>query len=407
MSSPLYTKIRDFASGPLARLAGDRRGSIAPMAAILGVVLFGAVGGAIDVSLMLKDRTKLQDLVDSAAIIGARDTTENWKQAAENAFDARAAPFGLTVSQRTFAKANGKLTADAKATISTRFLPLFSLSTFEFVAHSEVSIPGPPAACIYVVGTNDAETLRFNGGADVSLDCEIHVKTTKTNSAVFNNGIKLTTPRVCVEGSKVLDNNVPKLSFVKTSCTTSPDPYAGKLPPDPASLTCKYNGSAKSGTTITMSPGVYCGDTNFNGSPAVKLEPGLYIFKGGKWNVNQGSITGTDVTFYFADASSNLHFNSSVTANLKAPTTGAYANFLFYEKTGLSKSQWTFDAGKHKLEGIIYLPSRDLTYNSGSKESADSVSMVVYSLQLNGTKWDMAGYGTSGTSTITVPYVSK
>lgn len=392
--------------GRLRLLPTDRRGSVAPTFAIVAVVLFGLMGGATDVILMMQERSKLQSMTDAATLAAARDETDAWKANAEKTFDAMAADTAIAVKTRSFVKDGSKMVGTAEGALPAVFLPILSLSGFDYQARSEVMLPGPGAACIYVVGTDMSETLRVNSGADVTLDCEIHVKTKQNSGAVLNAGIKLATPKVCVEATQVLDNGSPKTANVQTKCQTAADPYAGKLPPEPSTASCTYQGSAKDGPMVTMSPGVYCGDTNFNGSPTVKLEPGLYVFKNGKWNIGNGSITGTDVTFYFADQGSMLHFNSSVTATLKAPSSGTYAGFLLYEKAGLARSQWTFDAGKHELEGVLHMPSRQFTYNSGSKEKSDKLTLVVHSLILNATRWQMTGYGTSG-SGAAVPYVAR
>ena len=62
------------------------------------------------------------------------------------------------------------------------------------------------------------------------------------------------------------------------------------------------------------------------------------MIKGGSWVVDGGSMTGSGVTFYFADTSL-IQFNGGMTLTLSAPTTGTYAGILMYEKDGLSKSQ--------------------------------------------------------------------
>ncbi len=129
---------------------------------------------------------------------------------------------------------------------------------------------------------------------------------------------------------------------------------------------------------------------NFNGAIDVTFAPGLYVIEGGDWNVNGGSWTGSGVTFYFADTS-RIQFNSGVRAKLAAPTSGPYRNFLIFEKPGLSRSAFIFnDSASNDLDGIIYLPSRNMTYNSGSEARGDRLAMVFNTLIVNQTNWRLA-----------------
>jgi hypothetical protein len=86
------------------------------------------------------------------------------------------------------------------------------------------------------------------------------------------------------------------------------------------------------------------------------------------------------VTLYFATSSSYVQFNSGVTVSLTAPTSGAYANVLMFEPDGLSTSGfaigWGLEFG-HALQGLVYLPSRNITFNSTYIGTADAFTLVV------------------------------
>ena len=152
---------------------------------------------------------------------------------------------------------------------------------------------------------------------------------------------------------------------------------------------------------MTLSPGVYCGWFNFNSSPTVTLQPGLYVIESGGWNVNGGSWTGSGVTFYFAD-SSKIQFNSGMNMTLSAPTTGTYAGILFYEKESLSESQFIFnDSLSESLTGLMYLPSRDITFNSTSNVTAPAMTVIANSAIFNKLNWNL-----SPSSTWTIPHTT-
>jgi hypothetical protein len=140
-------------------------------------------------------------------------------------------------------------------------------------------------------------------------------------------------------------------------------------------------------TTINLGPGLYQ-NINFNGASTINLSPGLYIFKG-RVNINSGStVNGTGVTLYYPDSNSYIQFNSNVTTNLTAPTSGSYKGILFFEAPNLAKTEFAMDDTRGSaMKGLIYWPSRKVTINSTSNVTADQVSLVVNQLILNNTNW--------------------
>jgi hypothetical protein len=112
----------------------------------------------------------------------------------------------------------------------------------------------------------------------------------------------------------------------------------------------------------------------------------------GTWTMNSGwTVDGSGgVTFYLVDQNAMIHFNSTTSATLSAPTTGTYANILIYEPAGLSSSYSTIDSSTLNLTGLIYMPSRKLTANSTSNLTSTGLSMVLSTLTLNSTNWTIA-----------------
>lgn len=198
-------------------------------------------------------------------------------------------------------------------------------------------------------------------------------------------GSTIQSARICIEGSTIIDNGGTHPNL-KTNCRTAVDPFAGKLPV-PSNSACSHTNLVFNGGTANLMPGVYCGGVNFNSGTNVTLAPGLYVIRGGDWNVNGGTWTGSDVTFYFEDTS-RIQFNSAITSSMSAPSTGSYAGILIYEKEGLSRSPFVIDDSKGSdLTGLIYLPSRDTIFNSDSKANGEKITMVFNTLILDQTKW--------------------
>jgi hypothetical protein len=213
--------------------------------------------------------------------------------------------------------------------------------------------------------------------------------------------------KTCVAGTVI--NNGATVGGLATRCSTHSNPYKGTLAA-PTVGGCTVNGANYSGT-VSLNPGTYCGNFNFNGTGTVKLAAGTYIFNGTNWNINSGwTITGTGVTFYFVNSSSYVQFNSGVTVSLTAPTSGTYANVLMFEPDGLSTSSFAIDGASssgHALQGLVYLPSRNITFNSTYSGTADAFTLVVNQLIFDSNSpksWSItpaSGGGASGSIVLT------
>ena len=140
---------------------------------------------------------------------------------------------------------------------------------------------------------------------------------------------------------------------------------------------------------VTISPGVYCGWTNFNGSGTLTLNPGLYIIKNGGMTFNSGwTVTGNGVTFYLVDQNATITFNGNVNFKFTPPTSGTYANVLMFEPAGLANTNLPINGTSgSSLQGLLYLPSRDVMINSVSNLSGDKVTMVFSSVIFNALNW--------------------
>jgi hypothetical protein len=92
---------------------------------------------------------------------------------------------------------------------------------------------------------------------------------------------------------------------------------------------------------------------------------------------------------------------------LKAPTSGPYADFLFAEAAGLSNTQFICDDNLgFDMTGIMYLPSRDVVFNSTSSVRAEKMTAVMNTVIFNGVKWNLVHYDNGGTSTSSTAVVA-
>ncbi len=403
---------RNFLVGSaLQDFRSDTRGNIAIIFALASIPLFLGLGAAVDYSKGTDVRTHLQGVLDAAVLAGAREATPAAQIATANAFFEAHQPEGSS-NKRTasFSVADGVLTGTAEAEVPTAIMSIFGKESLDVaVKAAAASSQQSGKVCILLVDQTKSQTLLANSGAKLNApDCEIHVRTAVTPGAIINAAVNLNVKRACIKANSII-NNGGTVTNLEKSCDAISDPYAGKMPsvsipggacksenynPDVTTATlsggnyCNVNFSSQ--TSVTLNPGVY-GGMNFNQAKTVKLNPGLYIVKGGNWNVNNGTtFTGKGVTIYYAD-SSYIQFNSNVNVQLSAPTSGTYADILWYEVSGLSPNNWAINGSSGStLSGLIYLPTKAVTINSVSNVSADKATMVFASLILNNTNWTVS-----------------
>ncbi|MDB5618562.1 Tad domain-containing protein [Tardiphaga sp.] len=379
----------------LQKLVADglkaQAGNVAVTFAIAAVPLLGFVGAAVDYSKANAVKAGLQTSLDSALLAAVNEPSATQVSRANSFF---AGNYGLKVRETATSSftqgADGSISGTATANVPSSFLRVFGITTIPATA-TGTAIAGVSAksdVCILLINPLRTQALLVNSGAAISAPtCEVHVLSTQNPAAMFN--ATLGVKRICVKGSTVVKNGgvTPP---VETTCDTISDPFAGKLPVV-SSTTCSFSNQVYNPGVVTLNPGVYCGSTNFNGSGTLTLNPGLYVIKSGAMIFNSGwTVTGTDVTFYLVDQNATLTFNGNVSAKLSAPTSGTYANILMYEPTGLSNSNLPINGTSgSSFTGLMYLPSRDVTINSVSNMTTNSVSMVFSTLILNATNWSL------------------
>lgn len=409
----------------LILIARDKRGNIGLTFALLLGPLLMISGAAVDYSRLEHFKTQLQATVDSAALAGAAVYTssgqhDNAVTAATNYVASNVAQLPGhvgTITPNVSASLVGSgsdpgytVTVSATTTMNTTFLRLIN-QTLNVSATASAVNP-TTSVCILVLDPSSSQSLLVNGGVTLNApNCEIDVASNATTAAMINSSLS-NISGLCVGGGTTV-NGGATVKNLKNNCSTASDPFANTITAPSISTVCQYSNQTYS-NAVTLSPGTYCGSINFNGGGAATFRAGNYVFynatvnfngtgtlsfgagvyslKGTHWNLNSGwTATGSGVTFYYADASSYIQFNSGVKANLSAPTSGTYANVLTFEPNGLSTSSFAVDGTSTSdlLQGLIYLPSRNVTFNSAANATSDGLTLVVHQLILDTITWSI------------------
>jgi Flp pilus assembly protein TadG len=382
----------------LRKFANNQSGSFTSTFALTFSTMLMMAGMAVDFSVNQHAAQNLQEIVDGAVLAGAATPgTDDQKLAvAREQFEA-----ALSIERGYHRNATGTFTMASKgvllgaASMETPMLitgafldgPLKAGVTSKASFSTAASSP-----CINILGDQN-NALQVNGGATIQApDCEVQVHTKRNPSMIMNGGSVLNVKKICMAGDKFIRNG-GSIGPIVTNCAVTPDPYFQKLPEPVVSNICATSNTYNPGT-YTIKAGVHCSPT-FNGSPVLNFAPGLHIIKG-RFTVNSGStINAPGVTFYFVDADSEIRANGSLTMTATAPASGPYAGILMFEKTSdaannKKKQQYIFNGSmSERLEGVIYLPNRNVTYNSKTNVSGNKTSIYVNTMLINSASWKL------------------
>lgn len=369
-------------------------GNIAVIISVALVPIFMLLGLTLDYAHAENRRIDLQSALD-ASILHAVDADEAiFTQKAESVFSVNTQAIPDVAPKASFAMRETTdsfiFSGTASGQVPTSFARIIGSDHIPVGVDIEVVVPkavDPSHGCIWVLAPWEATAMRINSGFELdSPGCEINVFSNGSPAANINAGIDLDISRMCIQGTNILNNYGP-IDNMELGCTPEPEPISALMPTVSVGG-CDYNSLNFNGGSVTLDPGVYCGGVNFNSSPDVTLNPGLYVIQGGSWNVNSGTFNGSGVTFYFPTTDA-IQFNTAVTGSLSAPSSGTFENILFFEPPGLSQTDFVLNDDKLTTSGLYYLPSRNLTVNGNGVLEARSISLVVRTATFNSAKWTL------------------
>ncbi|MBS7698050.1 MULTISPECIES: TadE/TadG family type IV pilus assembly protein [unclassified Chelatococcus] len=367
-------------------LAWNRAGNVAVLFALLSIPMLGAIGVAIDYAKAQSMQTRLQTALDAAVLAGVNQESGQQITRAQAVFGLNFVEPSLALNLDFRENADGSLTGQVSTDVATTVSSLIGVDSLHVRTLATASLRRiQNRVCILTLDPGAAPALLVSSGAEViANDCEIHVSATSFPAVTINALTRLDVQRICVRGSNVLVNGSARQP--ETNCEAIDDPFRNTLPTPPLGCTVS-NPPPYTAASVTLSPGTYCGDLTFQGSPVITLLPGIYVIRG-QMALNAGtSLRGEEVSLYFPDGVSALQAPNPVRLELTAPTSGAFADILMSEPAGLPRSNMVLNMGQGQaLHGLVYLPSRDLTVHAMTS-TTDKASLVVNTLTMNEGIW--------------------
>ncbi len=388
------------------RLVSEKGGNFAVIFALALVPLGISLSIALTYATEERSASELQQMLDAAVLAGASHDKDQTNYA-KNHLEALLIASGEDTSdfKYDFKLNDDVLTGKAKSTVPLAFGGTFLTSPVQIGVISKAAMASKSnnGPCITVLG-DEYQAALFNSGAGIAApNCEMHIYSTKNPAAILNSGINLDLSRICMKGTSYINNGGSENTKVlETNCAVTADPYFQNIVEPTVPSSCTTSG-AKDGTNHTLYPGRHC-YVNFNGSPTITFKPGLHIIDGTMIINANSKVIADGVTFYFPNVWSYIQFNGGIEMEATAPTSGDWAGILMFEKTSDAtnnsyKSNFVFNGTvKEHLEGAIYLPNRNVTYNSTSNINANAYQLYVYTLIVNSANWAITPGGSSSAS---------
>lgn len=249
--------------------------------------------------------------------------------------------------------------SDAVEVIVQKTLPVYFGPWSTSVYARAVATYSTPGYCMTALDTNSTPAIMLDGGTIEMPNCGMI-----SNSQMTFNGGTIDAKSIgyvkSLSGSATYVKATPAMTTAVADPCSSVTACANLESTVPTPGTCNANQVITAPVTIT--PGTYC-NTIFQGSGTVTLSAGFYYFTNG-FNVNGSvNIAGNNVTLY--NAAGAINFGQG-TENLVAPTTGNYANVVYFQPATNSNTLTFNGTATAVLNGLVYVPGGQLILDGTS-----------------------------------------
>ena len=426
----------------LQRLLKDKRGSVLAFFVALPVVA-GTVAVGVETGQLYRTKRQMQGAADAAALAGAINKVNggsNTTAAAAAQYEAQRNGFqngvgGVTVTVNTPPTSGANVsTANAVEVIvskpssfvlakalSSALGNSFTMTSRSVAAQSTVSSTSTTTSttstssadgCLVALTSAAEQGVSFTNFNNFTSDCVVYSNGTSTGTtsstasvymANFNNA---TMKSVYTRGSFTTAsyNHVNLTNTAQQNQATSiVDPYASLPTPSPG--TCSFtNFSQSSASSLTVSPGTYCGGMSISSINNVYFTPGIYYVANGDLYISSVNnvtcptcTTNNGVAIVLTQTTGNnsdvggVRISSDNNISLNAPSASQtspplYAGVLFYQDrrvangtmSSTSKIFTISSLNTVTLTGAIYFPNNRIDIASINNASLANNGCTVW-----------------------------
>jgi hypothetical protein len=393
----------------LGTLFRSERGNVMAITAACMPIIVGAAAIGVDSIQTTLAKRQLQRSADSAAIAGAYALVQS--KSATTAVDRDLAlnnKITLSTTRTVETPTSwGTTTSDSRAVRvvlaanrSTPFWGLFNHSTTPITVEAKAAYVYQGKFCMISLDAANTTGITFSGSTTVNLGCGVATNSI-ASSAVSAGGSStvIASPVAAVGG-------VPSSSSYASGTTLLPysppqaDPFASlpRTPSPPASCTTvSLDSKPNNGTDLSSkyagNSGPFCVKNGAKIQGNTTLAPGTYYIDGGTLDLgSQANLVGDGVTIIFTSSTptvstsfANISMQGGAIINLKAPSSGTYAGVIMYEDPRAPFGSDKINGNSSSLlQGALYFPTRELTFNGNTGMTTDCLQLVAYQLVFSG-----------------------
>lgn len=306
---------------------------------IMVALLFGglmlAAGGVLDIANIMRVRSNVQDMADSAALAGASqyrlsNSDSNVVRQVALAFaDAALSSAGVEGEPTVTVKESDRsVTVSIAARVRLRFLRLGEDASVGIGSKAVARAGSSSVICLLALGDGSVN-LGVDNGKVTAPRCNTHSNSKASDGLVANGLATISSKVICTGGGYVGAPNAFSPTPA-TDCPEAADPLGSRLAP--ADAKCDFTNFKVGIGLQTLRPGVYCGGLVIDKPVRVRLMHGTYVMKDGPLVLTNGaSLNMTDASVYLTGKDSVLYFDYTTSLDLSAPVAGPMAGILFFE----------------------------------------------------------------------------
>jgi Flp pilus assembly protein TadG len=422
---------RTAISGKLRRFARNSRGNATMIATLAAIPMVACAGLAIDYLRGIRSATELQQVTDAAALAAASAKNVTGTQAnqmsqratiASNYINASIAdvkdveivgsPSVVTGPNTIDVTVNAKVKGSLINVLNA--LPKDALTgeggggaaageasskDINLTVHSKVAFTEAGYICLLALHPTATEAIYFQGNSTFMATCAVQANSNAAVAMRTWGTAEAYATRFYSIGGWAGSGFDP--APVKTS-TVKADPYAALALPTVGG--CNYTDKQVKDDTETLSPGVYCGGLKVSTHGVANLQPGLYIIKNGKLDVDSQSTlnAASGVTFYLTGDSSYIDIKSGAVVTITAPNSAnatsdsggvlgsaPWKGFAVMQdrESGEGNTNTIYSKGGVNITGAFYTPEQRLVVwaNDTMNGSSSYFPMIVDTMNMNGT----------------------
>lgn len=364
--------------GLLGALATDRAGATAVIFAVIFPLLAVLACGAVDLSNLYGDRSRMQDVADSTALMAAKQIgtatavgiSARAQQYAQSQLADIAGQVSLQVSATLGGQNNSQVTVAITGHRPSFFANLLPPGGWTINVQSTASAMGEVPLCVLATAGVNTQGMQVNTTSQVTANgCMVqsNANVQVAGGAQMNAGVVQATGTA----------NGPISPTPQTGAASIPDPFASLAITIPQPTCSPYNYTYIATGVNVLAPGEHCGNFTVTNGATLQLLPGEHYFVNGNLTM-QGTavLTGVDVVLIF-DKTSHFNFQQQALINLVGRKTGPYAGFVIATTRNNTTNFNITSTAAEELLGTVYIPAAQLHLNGTANKVAQLSAWTV------------------------------